>query len=114
MFLYPKVFIATQPQITKNEAVAKTLNGSVNILPNPVTGNSFNINLVNVTKGNYKAEIYSNDGKVLLVTYMEHFGGNSTYKASLPPGTAAGIYPVSVIDSGGRLIQKTSLVVSKN
>jgi hypothetical protein len=114
IIIYRKGFIATPVPIAKNEAVAKKLNGSVNILPNPVTGNSFNINLVNVTKGNYKAEIYSNDGKVLLVTYMEHLGGNNTYKANLPPGTAAGIYTVSVIDSAGRLIQKTSLVVSKN
>lgn len=114
ILVYRKGFIATPTQIAKNEAVAKTLNSSVNILPNPVTGNSFNINLVNITKGNYKAEIYSNDGKVISVTYIEHAGGNNTYKANLPSGTAAGIYTVSIIDSGGRLIQKTSLVVSKN
>ncbi len=114
MIVYRKGFIATPIPIAKNEAVAKTLNGSVNILPNPVTGNSFNINLVNVTKGNYKAEIYSNDGKVLLVTYMQHPGGKSAYKTNLPPGTAAGIYTVSVISSSGQLVQKTSLVVSKN
>jgi hypothetical protein len=114
MIVYRKGFIATPVPVAKNEAVAKTLNGSVNILPNPVTGNSFNINLVNVTKGNYKAEIYSNDGKVLLVKYIEHTGANSSYKTNLPSGTAAGIYTVSVIDSGGQLIQKTSLVVSKN
>ncbi len=95
-------------------AVAKTLNGSVSILPNPVTGNSFEIKLANVSKGNYKAEIYGNDGKILLVKYFVHAGGNNSYKIILPPGTAAGFYTVSVTNSSGQLIQKTSLVITKN
>ena len=114
MIVYHRGFIATPTPVKNNEAVAKTLNGSINILPNPVTGNSFQINLVNIAKGNYKAEIYSSDGKILLRKYFEHAGGNNTYNTNLPPGTAAGIYTVLVTNSSGQLIQNTSLVVSKN
>jgi hypothetical protein len=96
------------------EATAKTLNGSVNILPNPVTESTFNINLVSIPKGNYKAEIFASDGRLILTKRLEHSGGTFSYKTNLPPGITAGIYTVSITNSNNELVQKVSLVVSKN
>lgn len=114
MIIYRKSFIATPVSVKRSEAVAKTLNGSVNITPNPVTASTFEINLVNVPKGNYKANVYTNNGQVLLTRHIEHSGGTFSYKTNLPPGIAAGIYTVSIVNSDNKLIQKVSLVVSKN
>ncbi len=119
IIVYKRIFIATPVpanniSVTQNQAIAKTLNGSINILPNPVTGNNFEINLLNINKGNYKAEVYTSDGKTLLIKHIEHNGGTSSYKAILRAGTAAGIYTVLITNSNGELIEKTSIVVSKN
>ena len=95
-------------------ATAKTLNGSVNILPNPVTESTFNINLVSMPKGNYKAEIFASDGRLILTKRLEHSGGTFSYKINLPPGVTAGIYTVSITNNNNELVQKVSLVVSKN
>ena len=115
IIVYHKGFIATPVPVTKNEVIAKTLNGSINILPNPVTGNNFQINLVNITKGNYKAEIFTATMvRFILIKKIEHAGGNNSYKTNLPSGIAAGIYTVSITNSANELIQKISLVVSKN
>ena len=114
IIVYHKGFIATPVPITKNEVYAKTLSNSINILPNPVTGNNFEINLVNITKGNYKAEVFTGDGQFILNKKIEHGGGTNSYKVTLPAGIAAGIYTVSITNSANELIQKISLVVSKN
>ena len=121
IIVYRKGLIATPVPIKKPiatpvpvGATAKTLNGSVNILPNPVTESSFNINLVSISKGSYKAEIFASDGRLVLTKHIEHSGGTFSYKTNLPPGIAAGLYTVSITNSKNELIQKVSLVVSKN
>jgi hypothetical protein len=121
IIVYRKGLIATPAPVKKLiatpvpvEATAKTLNGSVTILPNPVTGSSFNINLVSVSKGNYKAEIFTSNGRLILTKRLEHSGSTFSYKTNLPPGIAAGIYTVSITNSNNELVQKVSLVVSKN
>lgn len=114
IIVYNKQLIANPVPVVKNESAEKTLAGSINIFPNPVTENKFQLNLVSVSKGNYKAEVYGVDGKILLIKYIEHAGGSSSYSTNLPATTTAGIYTVSVTNSSGRLIKKTSLVITKN
>ncbi len=114
MIIYRKGLIATPVPVTRSAAVAKTLNGSINITPNPVTTNNFEINLVSVPKGNYKADVYTSNGQLILTRRIEHAGGTFSYKTSLPAGIAAGIYTVSIINSDNEQVQKISLVISKN
>lgn len=114
IIVFNRQFIADPVPVTKDESEAKMLAGSINIFPNPVTTNRFQLNVVNLNKGNYKAEIHSNDGKILLVWDIEHAGGSSSYSVNLPAGTAAGIYTVVVMDDNKKLIKKISLVIAKN
>jgi hypothetical protein len=67
-----------------------------------------------MSKGNYKAEIFASDGRLILTKHIEHSGGTFSYKTNLPPGITAGIYTVSITNNNNELVQKVSLVVSKN
>lgn len=111
MIVYRKKFNAI-PTIV-NSATAKTISGTIAVMPNPVTTNKFAIVLTNVAKGKYNATLYSADGKLILTKEIEHDGGSSSYTQLIPSGTAAGIYTIYITNADGTQVKKISLVISK-
>jgi len=51
--------------------------------PNPVTGNSFGLELTNMDKGNYDIELCNNIGQIVFRTVVQHPGGTALHQIAL-------------------------------
>jgi hypothetical protein len=65
---------------------------SVSLFPNPITSSSFMLKLQGMEAGEYGIQLFTNQGKQVMVKEIKHFGGSSTLKMHLPSGLSAGIY----------------------
>lgn len=74
--------------------------GTINTYPNPVVGNTFNLQLSNVEGGNYTIRIISKLGQEVYVKSVNHISGSSSEQVSMH-SVAAGTYTVSVANGNG-------------
>ena len=65
------------------------------VYPNPVTGNTFNLQLNNLNKGTYNVVVYNHLGQQVLATTVNHVGGNAT-KAIAIKTLPVGVYTLKV------------------
>jgi Secretion system C-terminal sorting domain len=75
---------------------------AVSVYPNPVTGNSFNLQITNVAKGTYSLSIVNKLGQTVYQTRVQHAGGpvNIPVAAGTLP---AGLYEVTFIGENERM-----------
>ena len=89
----------TLPTTTGIHTIAQ--NGTVNIMPNPVTNGTVFVTLNGLTSGNYAAEVVSATGQKIAAQSIAHTSGsNSAYIINLPAGTAKGMYYLNISGSG--------------
>ncbi|MBS4042894.1 MAG: T9SS type A sorting domain-containing protein [Chitinophagaceae bacterium] len=67
-------------------------NSEVAIYPNPLKGNTINLQLQNIDKGDYELQIINIIGQVLYSKVIQHNGGNATQTVQLPSNVAKGNY----------------------
>gem|GEM_PF-956715 len=78
--------------------------GSIGAYPNPIVGNTFNLQLSNLDAGNYTIRIISKLGHEVFAKSINHIAGSSSELVSLH-SFAAGTYTVSVINGNGASYQ---------
>lgn len=82
---------------TKYTSVVKVNFGkiipAVNVYPNPVTGNSFSLELANLQKGSYALTIINNLGQTVYRTQVQHAGGAAIIPV-LTGKLASGLYDI--------------------
>ena len=71
----------------------------VNVYPNPINGNSFNLEIKNMAKGTYAVTLTNQLGQQVFLTTLIHSGGSATENISLKNNLQAGVYELQV--SGG-------------
>ncbi len=71
------------------------------IYPNPVTGNSFTIELNNLIKGVYRVSLINNLGQQVLSTNIQHEGGSVTKTIPMPQRLPKGIYQLVLKTENG-------------
>ncbi|MBS4044495.1 MAG: autotransporter-associated beta strand repeat-containing protein [Chitinophagaceae bacterium] len=71
-------------------------NSEVAIYPNPIKGNTVNLQLQNIDKGNYELQVINTIGQVLFSKAIQHNGGNATQTVQLPSNVAKGNYVIKL------------------
>jgi hypothetical protein len=71
------------------------------VFPNPVSGNSFNLRMVNQPKGIYDVKLITGFGQVVFSKEISHDGGNSMENIKMPQTAPHGIYRLEVKQKGG-------------
>jgi hypothetical protein len=69
---------------------------SYTIAPNPVAGNTVNLQFKNQPAGVYKVKLLGIDGKVAAIKIINHAGGTSNQQISMPAITTAGSYQLEI------------------
>ena len=80
---------------------------SFTISPNPVEGNTVNLQFANKPGGNYTIRLVNNAGQILFSSIKNHAGGSATQIMELPTSVAKGAYQLEIIaPDNTRQIQK--------
>ena len=85
-----------------NVNIAKGASAIV-VYPNPVNGNSFNLQLGNLAKGNYLIRVIDNLGRQVYSMQLQHNGGSATQAIAPKNKLTAGVYQVMVTGEGVKM-----------
>jgi trimeric autotransporter adhesin len=77
--------------------------GTISVTPNPITGQSFNLQLDNMSAADYKMEMFNSVGQLVKMESIHHAGGSSAYVISLPASASKAVYLVK-LSSGEKII----------
>lgn len=88
--------------------IGKNTNANiVNVYPNPVKGNTLQLQLMNVEQGEYVVRIINTQGQVVQQSTLQHTGGSATTSIVLSKAIAAGNYQLEMTsEKGVRIVQK--------
>ena len=75
------------------------------IYPNPIS-NIFSMKLAGIAKGEYRIQLFSNGGQVIVSKKIIHAGGSSTYSIAAPANLRKGEYYLQLSGNGYSNIQK--------
>ena len=78
------------------------------VYPNPVNGNSFSLQLGNLTKGIYNISITNNLGQPVFTMQLQHNGGSATQIIAPKNKLTAGVYQVMIT---GESVKMTKTIV---
>jgi hypothetical protein len=71
--------------------------GSMAVTPNPVSGETMNVQFTNMEGGEYKVELFNSIGQIVYKGSISHTGGSSVYKISTGVSMKAkGIYQLKL------------------
>ncbi|MDP1845039.1 MAG: T9SS type A sorting domain-containing protein, partial [Sediminibacterium sp.] len=70
----------------------------VSVYPNPVTGNSLNVQMNQLEKGNYRVSIINNEGKVLFAQTINHNGSSATQQIQFNRNFTNGVYRLQLVN----------------
>lgn len=120
MLVYRRMFEATPVKVTSSTssssnggAVAVTLNGNVDVYPNPTqTGSKVLLKFTKMPAEKYQVTVTTIEGKAVLEKTVQHEGGNYNYSLQLTPQMATGTYLVKIRGEDG-YSATTKLVVGK-
>ena len=93
-----------------DKVVVATINKGTAVYPNPVTGNTFNLQMNNLDKGIYEAVIYNSLGQEVMATTFNHTGRSSIETIAIKK-LAVGVYTLQVSGNGEKY--NTDLIISK-
>ena len=94
-----KSISSTGEYLYSNTVTAEFIKGTPQVLlyPNPVVGSSFNLQWINMTKGNYKIELTDNIGHLVWKEELDHDGTNHISRMRLSAALARGVYTAHLI-----------------
>jgi hypothetical protein len=81
---------------------------SMQVYPNPVTGNTISVELVNLEKDMYRATIINQMGQLIYSRSIDHAGGSATFTLQTGNAVAAGVYQLRL---SGKTIHKTQWIL---
>jgi hypothetical protein len=96
------------PTIGLREIVA---NNNIQLYPNPVSNNQFNLQFTKLTAGDYKIELTDVTGKQVFTQKLNINSEAQTQTVNLGNGTAKGIYLVKISDTNSKSIFTQKLVI---
>lgn len=70
--------------------------GSFTVFPNPVTGNTIHLSIVNRPVANYQVKLINLSGQVMLTKNVQTTGGNSTVSLKCESVLVSGIYQLEI------------------
>ena len=85
-FTYSKII-----QVRLNEIAA-----SINVYPNPVIGNTINLQLNNLDKGIYQIHLVNKLGQDIYTKYVDYVGGSATQSIHIDSKIAKGLYQLKI------------------
>jgi hypothetical protein len=80
---------------------------TVSIYPNPIKGNTINLQLNNVEKGNYTIKVLNYAGQVVYQSSLQHLGGSATEQLVLSKALASGQYQLEMSNEKGMKMVQT-------
>jgi hypothetical protein len=80
-----------------------------NFYPNPVTGKSFNLELLNLVKGQYELTLINTAGQIIYSKKVGHPGGTATHLISIPGHAMTGVYSAEI--KGDNMTVNKKLVI---
>jgi hypothetical protein len=80
-----------------------------NVYPNPVTRKSFNLELLNLVKGQYQLTLINTAGQIIYTKKVWHPGGTASQLISIPENVMAGVYSSEI--KGGNMTINKKLVI---
>lgn len=87
----------------KYSGIAKIFAGDersmITVSPNPVQGNELNMQFKNKQEGRYDIRLVDAAGRVLLISAVQHAGGNSAQTIQLPFTVSRGVYQLIMTDA---------------
>ncbi len=86
-------------------AIGKGAEG-ITVYPNPVKGETFNLSLNSLPRGNYAIVLSNTNGQRIYSEVFQHQGGSANRSVTLANGLAKGNYQLQVIGDQGSFIQK--------
>lgn len=69
---------------------------SISVNPNPVSGNTINLQFINQLKGTYTIQLYTNTGQQVYNKTIEHAGGSATQTLELSNNIAQGVFQLRI------------------
>lgn len=87
---------------------------AVTVAPNPIQGNTMNVQFRNVTGGRYNLRLMNAAGQVMYTNIAEHVGGNSTMTYRLPAVITAGTYTLEVLGSDRKTRFTQTIIINTN
>lgn len=73
----------------------------VSVYPNPVTGNSFNLQMSGMEAGNYTLRLFNTSGQKVFDRSFKHNGGSATQSIIMDRKLPAGVYQMVIQHSNG-------------
>jgi len=78
----------------------------ITVYPNPVTGNSVQVQLFGLSKGQYDVQLLNGMGQVVLRKTIMHNGGSMTHTLDMGRKPSKGMYQVRVSGQGQKVTEK--------
>jgi Secretion system C-terminal sorting domain len=107
--------LQTRKQVSAPELIASKvapLNDKIQLYPNPVTTNQFNIQFSQADEGNYTVQVTDARGQQVTQKMVSVSGkGQTVSGVNLPAPAAKGIYIVKVIDPNSKTVYSNKIVV---
>jgi hypothetical protein len=79
----------------------QTAHENVSVYPNPLTGRTLNLSMVNKPAGNYNVSLYNMAGQEVLSRTIRHSGGTAMESIELGSSFAAGLYRLGIRNEAG-------------
>ncbi|MFT3705756.1 MAG: Ig-like domain-containing protein [Agriterribacter sp.] len=93
--------------VNKKPLVGDLLNrASVRAYPNPVTGNTVNLQFENMKSGMYRVDFLNSTGQVIFSKNVQHTGGTINQQINLGRSMPSGIYQVKITGKDSRTVLK--------
>ena len=101
---------SVQPTIDLLKNISETDDGRVQLYPNPVTNNQFNLQF-NLPEGNYTTQIKDVMGRQVYQTTTNITGKGQVKQLNLPAASSKGFYLVKVIDQNNKTVYLKKVLV---
>ncbi|CAN5157264.1 hypothetical protein BH09BAC2_BH09BAC2_24140 [soil metagenome] len=85
------------------KVIISSAKAAVNVFPNPVSGNTLTLQLVNIAAGNYQVMINDLAGRFIYTTTLQHQGGSSSQTLSIN-NISSGSYLLNVAGNHVRIV----------
>ncbi|HMO62731.1 MAG TPA: hypothetical protein PKC39_12070 [Ferruginibacter sp.] len=94
--------------------IAKIFSGNeaagISVFPNPATGSSFNLQMIQKEKGRYTLSLLDVSGRIVYRGFAEHAGGNAVYTIDLLSALPGGSYNLVIAEPGKNSLSTQTLL----
>jgi len=92
------------------DVLASSGQSTITAYPNPISGSTLRLQLINQPKGTYRVALVNSAGQIVYNSQMEHDGGSAIKLLRLTSKLAKGIYQLQVVHEQ----QRTNVKIMAN